>query len=226
VRQKSGRQDSGATQNGGEWANTKFIIENPLGTAACGDSKSDKTLRGGSYRARENKSDERVRSVGGVLLGGQQERQTCEDLWGGVRRGQKHERQSWEEGAIALWESNSDEVPAGAARLARGADFNHRRHQTETTRARKKQRRVGGRRGSTPGRSAQGGIARGDALRPTLLRWASASRAVGTCVCESVDTSCSTQVGDWETPSAPPSKTLRQSQTRSYPRRSWQAGES
>jgi hypothetical protein len=190
-----------------------------------GQQERQNTREEGATALGENKSDERVRSVGGVLLGGQQERQTCEDLWGGVRRGQKHERQSWEEGAIALWESNSDEVPAGAARLARGADFNHRRH-TANTRARKKQRRVGGRRGSTPGRSAQGGIARGDALRPTLLRWLSASRAVGTCVCESVDTSCSTQVGDWETPSAPPSKTLRQSQTRSYPRRSWQAGES
>ena len=84
-------------------------------TAACGDSKSDKTLE---RRELPRSGRTRATSVGGVPWG-QQERQTCEDLWGGILRGQKHEQQSCEEGDIAR-ESNSGKAPAGAARDPEG----------------------------------------------------------------------------------------------------------
>jgi hypothetical protein len=170
----------------------------PLGREQwpAGIARAIKRSRGGSYRAR-----------------GEQERQAC--------------------GGRPLGDSKSDkrvricgEASFGDKNTSNNLGRRNRRHQTANTRARKKQRRVGEEGAHQGGRSAQRGIARGDALCTTLLRWVSASRAVGSCVCESVGTSCSTQVGDWETPSAPPSKTLRQSQTRSYPRRSSQAGES
>ena len=80
-------------------------------TAACGDSKSDKTLE---RRELPRSGRTRATSVGGVPWR-QQERQTCEDLWGGILRGQNHEQQSCEEGDIAR-ESNSGKAPAGAAR--------------------------------------------------------------------------------------------------------------